>query len=202
MRLEFARGGSVKRRLFLALFLGLAVGAAAGLPPEVVGKAARLRESALRATGGPAIVESLTDGVGSRLAGSDGSRAAERWALAELRKLGFENVHSEPLMEPRWTRGEESGEVVAPVAAEARADGPRAEARPRRAEASKPRSSWSRTWRPSRSSCGGNRAPSAARSCSTGSGCPDPATEGDTARPFRYGTRDRSRRQKAARRAS
>jgi hypothetical protein len=85
------------------------------LPLEVVAKAARLRELALHATGGPAIVESLTDGVGSRLAGSDGSRAAERWALAELRKLGFENVHAEPLMEPRWTRGEESGEVVAPA---------------------------------------------------------------------------------------
>ncbi len=105
----------MKRGVFLALCLGLAAGAAAGLPAEVAGNAARLRESALRTTGGPAIVESLTDGVGPRLAGSAGSRAAEAWALAELRKLGFENVHAEPLMEPRWTRGEETGEVVAPV---------------------------------------------------------------------------------------
>jgi carboxypeptidase Q len=103
------------RTLALALLLHVATAAAAALPAEIARNAEQLREAARQSSGGPAIVKSLTDGVGPRLAGSPGSRAAESWALGELKKLGFENVHVEKLMEPRWVRGKESGEVVAPV---------------------------------------------------------------------------------------
>ena len=105
----------MRRRFLGAILLAPAVLAGAVLPDGVVRRAERLRDAARRTSDAPAIVASLTDGVGPRLAGSDGSRAAEDWALAELRRLGFANVHAEPLLQPRWVRGREEGEIVAPV---------------------------------------------------------------------------------------
>ncbi len=101
-------------RYFLIPLLFLASWATAA-PGDFESNAQRLRAAAAHSDGGAAIVESLTDEVGPRLAGSPGSRAARTWALTELRKLGFENVHAEPLLEPHWMRGEETGEVVSPA---------------------------------------------------------------------------------------
>jgi hypothetical protein len=61
------------------------------------------------------LARELADGVGPRLAGSDGDRAAVEWAVSRMRSLGFANVRAEEVQVPVWQRGPESGAIVAPV---------------------------------------------------------------------------------------
>jgi hypothetical protein len=75
-----------------------------------------LREVAMASRGAAQIVQSLTDEVGPRLAGSSASGAAVEWAVRTLQARGFANVHTEPVTVPHWQRGEERGAVVSPVA--------------------------------------------------------------------------------------
>jgi carboxypeptidase Q len=56
----------------------------------------------------------LTDTVGHRLSGSPQLDRAIVWAVAEMKRDGLENVHTEKVMVPKWVRGAESAEVVAP----------------------------------------------------------------------------------------
>ena len=88
---------------------------AAPFPDPVMQTAAALRDSVRSGNGSARIARDLADRVGPRLAGSEGSRAARVWALATMRELGFEKVHEERLLEPRWLRGAESAEIVSPV---------------------------------------------------------------------------------------
>ena len=57
----------------------------------------------------------LTDTFGHRLSGSDALERAIDWAVAAMKKDGLENVRKEPVMVPKWVRGRESLELVAPV---------------------------------------------------------------------------------------
>ena len=56
----------------------------------------------------------LTDTYGPRLAGSTNLDAAIRWAVAEMKKDGLENVRAEPVMVPVWVRGQESVAITSP----------------------------------------------------------------------------------------
>jgi len=56
----------------------------------------------------------LGDTFGHRLSGSQALEDAIRWAAAEMKKDGLDNVHLEPVKVPHWVRGEESAEIVAP----------------------------------------------------------------------------------------
>ena len=56
----------------------------------------------------------LTDTFGHRLSGSDALERAIDWAVAAMKKDGLENVRKEPVMVPKWVRGRESLELVAP----------------------------------------------------------------------------------------
>ena len=56
----------------------------------------------------------LTDLFGNRLSGSPQLESALRWAADEMKKDGLENVRLEPVMVPRWVRGDESLELVEP----------------------------------------------------------------------------------------
>jgi len=56
----------------------------------------------------------LTDTYGHRLSGSTNLDAAIRWAVAEMKRDGLENVRAEPVMVPVWVRGEESAAITAP----------------------------------------------------------------------------------------
>lgn len=56
----------------------------------------------------------LTDTFGHRLSGSEALDAAIRWAEAEMKKDGLENVRLEPVRVPHWVRGRESADIVAP----------------------------------------------------------------------------------------
>ena len=58
----------------------------------------------------------LTDHIGNRLSGSTNLERAIAWAVAEMSKDGLDNVRTEKAMVPHWVRGQESLELVAPVA--------------------------------------------------------------------------------------
>src|SRR5262245_58362581 len=50
----------------------------------------------------------LTDTAGHRLSGSPGLERAIKWTLEEMKRDGLDNVHTEPVMVPKWVRGAES----------------------------------------------------------------------------------------------
>src|SRR6476660_3660029 len=100
-------------RLFAVL--AVAAPALAAPPPDPAQTAARIAGSALVGGHAFSIVQSLVDQVGQRLAGSSGADRGVEWALREMRACGLKNVRKEPVKVPRWTRGAESVEVVAPV---------------------------------------------------------------------------------------
>jgi carboxypeptidase Q len=56
----------------------------------------------------------LTDTFGNRLAGSENLNRAIAWAVETMKKDGFDNVHTEKAMVPRWVRGAESAVIVEP----------------------------------------------------------------------------------------
>jgi len=56
----------------------------------------------------------IGDTFGNRLSGSQSLEDAIAWAVAEMKRDGLENVHTEPVKVPHWVRGQESAEIVAP----------------------------------------------------------------------------------------
>jgi len=56
----------------------------------------------------------IGDTFGNRLSGSESLEDAIEWAVAEMKRDGLENVHTEPVKVPHWVRGQESAEIVAP----------------------------------------------------------------------------------------
>jgi len=56
----------------------------------------------------------LTDTYGHRLSGSENLQRAIAWSAETMKRDGLDNVHTEPVMVPRWVRGRESAEVVSP----------------------------------------------------------------------------------------
>src|SRR5947207_2978785 len=56
----------------------------------------------------------FTDTYGNRLSGSENLGRAIAWAAETMRKDGLENVRTEKVMVPKWTRGRESAEIVDP----------------------------------------------------------------------------------------
>ena len=94
----------------------------APLPPPRV-KIADYRERASRIIGAALTDDTayrrlawLTDRIGHRLSGSEGLRRAIEWAAAEMKRDGLDDVRAERVMVPHWVRGEESLELVEPVA--------------------------------------------------------------------------------------
>lgn len=58
----------------------------------------------------------LTDKFGHRLSGSESLERSIDWIITEMKKDGLENVRGEPVMVPKWVRGEESARLVTPRA--------------------------------------------------------------------------------------
>jgi carboxypeptidase Q len=56
----------------------------------------------------------LGDTFGNRLSGSQALEDAIRWAVAEMKKDGLDQVRAEPVKVPHWVRGQESLEIVSP----------------------------------------------------------------------------------------
>lgn len=59
-------------------------------------------------------LEYLCDRIGNRVSGSASLEKAIDWAVAEMKKAGFENVQKIPVKVPHWVRGHESAVLVSP----------------------------------------------------------------------------------------
>ena len=77
--------------------------------------ASRLVGAAIGDTAAWQRLAELTDTFGHRLSGSKSLEDAIAWAVAEMNRDGLQNVRAEKVMVPRWVRGRESAELVAPV---------------------------------------------------------------------------------------
>ena len=84
-------------------------------PSELVERCRELEQRALEGNGAIEILRSLVEAAPSRLAGSPGMRAAEQWAMARMREIGFDEVRAEPCMVPNWQRGVETAATVQPT---------------------------------------------------------------------------------------
>jgi hypothetical protein len=77
---------------------------------------ARIVGHSFTGNGAMEFLEALTDGIGGRITGSPGSRAAAELILKELKGAGFDNAHSEEYkLASVWEHGAATGEVVSPV---------------------------------------------------------------------------------------
>jgi hypothetical protein len=100
---------------FLLAFIGSATAAdKPAFSRADLAAASTLRERALADGTAWELVTSLTTEVGPRPAGSPGDKAAVAWALREMQRLGFANVHTVEATVPHWVRGEAQFEVLAP----------------------------------------------------------------------------------------
>ncbi len=106
-------------KLTLTLFAMFAAASAIGQAPAKFSRADLDAARALlkRAQGDSTayqLAESLTTEVGPRFSGTPGDRAAVVWAQAQMRRLGFENVHTQEVDVPQWVRGQAEFAVLAP----------------------------------------------------------------------------------------
>ena len=88
---------------------------AGGPAPSVLGSShvASIIAEALKVPAAFSRLQTLTDLVGARLAGSAAEPRAVSWAKGEFEKIGLV-VRLEPVMVPVWVRGAESAEIVEP----------------------------------------------------------------------------------------
>lgn len=56
----------------------------------------------------------LTDTYGARLSGSQNLSRAIHWSVETMKADGLENVHTEPVMVPKWVRGREEAAIIDP----------------------------------------------------------------------------------------
>src|SRR6478672_11372439 len=77
--------------------------------------AARLIGEAVSSTFAWERLAVLTDTIGNRLSGTPALDRAIQWAVAEMKRDGLDNVHTERVMVPKWVRGSESAEIVEPA---------------------------------------------------------------------------------------
>jgi Peptidase family M28 len=76
----------------------------------------RLIDAALADNDGYARLAYLCDRIGNRLSGSLALTKAIEWGAVEMKKAGLENVVTPPVKVPVWVRGQESAEIVEPMA--------------------------------------------------------------------------------------
>lgn len=95
----------------------LHISAATGLAVQPMPHAAaRIAGAALTSGGAFRFLQTLTDTIGPRLTGSDGSRRAAELLVATLTEAGLERVHIEEYALPSsWRRGTASARVTSPV---------------------------------------------------------------------------------------
>ena len=84
------------------------------IPQETLASAERLMEAALESPVTWERLGELVDTFGPRFSGTQSLEDALDWILATMEADGLENVRSEPVMVPRWIRGEERAELISP----------------------------------------------------------------------------------------
>ncbi len=84
------------------------------IPPQTRDAASRLMDAALESPVGWDRLGAFVDAFGPRFSGTESLERSLDWLLQEMTEDGLENVREEPVMVPRWIRGEESIELVSP----------------------------------------------------------------------------------------
>ncbi|MDH4347441.1 MAG: peptidase M28 family protein, partial [Gemmatimonadota bacterium] len=107
-----------KLAVLLCLALGAGLPAAAQSADPLVDPyrelSTRLIRAALADSAAWHRLAELTDRFGHRLSGSESLERAIDWIVAEMRRDGLDNPHTEPVKVPHWVRGQESAELVSP----------------------------------------------------------------------------------------
>ena len=105
------------RIIFLTIGVVLFVPQANGRSTENPLKAStsRLIGAALTSDHAYNVLGDLCDNIGHRLSGSPQLDQAIEWAVKQMKKDGFTNVHKEPVMVPAWVRGKESAYTIKPT---------------------------------------------------------------------------------------
>jgi carboxypeptidase Q len=80
--------------------------------------AARIIQTALSDSSAYARLGELVDRFGPRFSGTPNLEQAIDWVLAEMRRDGLSNAHTEPVKVPHWVRGRESAALLSPRASE------------------------------------------------------------------------------------
>ncbi len=75
---------------------------------------ARIAKAALSDSAAWNRIADLTERFGHRISGSQSLEQAIDWIIVQMTNDGLDNVKGEPVMVPRWVRGAESAEMVAP----------------------------------------------------------------------------------------
>ncbi|HEX6041687.1 M28 family metallopeptidase [Longimicrobium sp.] len=110
------------RRLSLAVAAALLAGTplAAQDASAIAGRYRAQADSLIRAATADSAawlrIAEMVDRFGPRFSGTPELEAAIDWTVEQMRADGLENVHTEPVMVPRWVRGEESAALVQPRA--------------------------------------------------------------------------------------
>jgi hypothetical protein len=87
-------------------------GVAGPLAAKYGADAARILQAAESDEDGYAALTYLCDHVGKRLSGTPQLNTAVAWGAELMRKAGLQNVTVQPVMVPRWVRGNESGAML------------------------------------------------------------------------------------------
>ena len=74
----------------------------------------KLIDLAMSDTAGFLRLGDMCDTFGPRFSGTDNLEKAIDWILDEMKADGLQNVHGEHVMVPKWVRGNESAQMVAP----------------------------------------------------------------------------------------
>jgi carboxypeptidase Q len=117
-RISHTRGLAVAALATLAVLVAFPVSAQSTTPIADAYRATadRMIAAALADSSAWNRLAELTDKFGPRLSGSESLEAAIDWIIAEMKRDGLENVRGEPVMVPKWVRGEESAMLVSPRA--------------------------------------------------------------------------------------
>jgi len=119
--MEVTKSKMLRRLACIAIVGLIAEGRAADVAAQDIvstyrGEAERLTQAALGDSAAYKRLTELVDRFGHRFSGSESLERALDWILAEMRADGLANVRGEPVMVPRWVRGEESIELRSPRA--------------------------------------------------------------------------------------
>ena len=101
-------------RAFVLLVVLATSSAAQSISQQYSGATDRLIRAATSDSAAYQRLVELTDRFGPRLSGSDNLEHAIDWILARMKEDGLANVRGEPVMVPRWVRGNESAELLEP----------------------------------------------------------------------------------------
>ena len=100
---------------FAVLLSILSAQAPRSLDAEYREVAGRLIGAALVDTSGWEKLTHLTTRIGNRLSGTPALERAVEWVAQQMKSDGLENVRTQPVKVPRWSRGSESAHIVSPV---------------------------------------------------------------------------------------